>query len=137
MAYIRRETPACAAIPDASTVTLEKISTPHWKVLPATYSMISGCDASGSLKREISGKYSCRKYDAPIKINPPISAVRKIAFGITRSASLVSSDREEIPSKPRNEKHRMVAPVIIGTTCAPSDQNGRVLVSVPAPSPWD
>ena len=59
--YIRRATPACAAIPDASTVMVEKISAPTWNALPATYSMISGCDASGSLKREISGKYSCRK----------------------------------------------------------------------------
>ncbi|MNV63991.1 hypothetical protein D3C71_1566140 [compost metagenome] len=68
---------------------------------------------------------------------PPINAVRKIAFGITFSASLVSSDSELIPSKPRNEKHKMVAPVIIGTTCAFSDQNGRLLISVPAPSPCE
>ena len=42
-----------------------------------------------------------------MKIMPPISAVRKIARGITRSASLVSSDRLLMPSKPVKEKHRI------------------------------
>nr|MBA2814709.1 putrescine/spermidine ABC transporter [Candidatus Pantoea persica] len=52
------------------------------------------------------------------------------------SVSLVSSDSKLMPSKPRNEKQqRMVAPVIIGTTCASADQNGCELLSVPAPSP--
>ncbi len=35
-----------------------------------------------------------------MKIMPPINASQKMARRITRSASLVSSDREEIPSKP-------------------------------------
>ena len=34
-----------------------------------------------------------------------------------------------MPSKPVNEKHRIVAPVIIGITCASPDQNGRLLAS--------
>ncbi len=47
-----------------------------------------------------------------IKIIPAIKAVKKIALGKVFSVSLVSSASELNESKPVNEKHSNVAPVI-------------------------
>ncbi|CUY65380.1 Uncharacterised protein [Serratia marcescens] len=81
------------------------------------------------------GKNSWMKNDTLIKITPPYSAVRKMARGITLAASGVSSHSVVTASKPRNEKHRIVAPVMIGSRCAFSLRNGRKLHTVPIPSP--
>ncbi|MOA42754.1 hypothetical protein D3C78_1648320 [compost metagenome] len=70
-----------------------------------------------------------------MKITPPYSAVRKMAFGITLAASGVSSHRVVTASKPRNEKHKIVAPVMIGSKCAFSLMKGCRLHTVPSPSP--
>lgn len=53
-----------------------------------------------------------------MKIMLLISAVRKIARGITRFAFLVFFDRLLMLLKLVKEKHRIVALVIIGITCA-------------------
>ena len=112
--YSRRDTLACEARPDANVFTNVVQRKIDWNSLPPTYSAISGSAASGSLKRLISGKNSCIKNDAAIKM----------AFGITRAASGVSSESVVTASKPRNEKQTIVAPVIIGIRCAFSLING-------------
>ncbi|MNH36792.1 hypothetical protein D3C79_976220 [compost metagenome] len=66
---------------------------------------------------------------------PPISAIRKIARGMTFSAFSVSSDRVVTASKPRNEKHRMVAPATRALRWVSSPANGSRLQVVPRPSP--
>ena len=59
-----------------------------------------------------------------MKITPAINAVRKIALGNVFSVSLVSSASELSESKPVNEKHNNVAPVISAPTCVISFQKG-------------
>lgn len=49
-----------------------------------------------------------------MNIKSLINAVRKIAFEIIFSVSLVSFYNELILSKPKNEKQRMVALLILG-----------------------
>lgn len=124
--YIKRALPACAAIPEANTVTHEKTKIMDWKNAPATNLIMSGCVSLMFLKRETSGKNCCKKNDTVMKIIPPISAVRKIARGITLPAFGVSSDRELNPSKPKNEKQSIVAPAIRGSIpCAHQQMVGR------------
>ncbi len=67
------------------------------------------------------------------KDNAAVHRGEKIAFGITRAASGVSSDRVVTASKPRNEKQTMVAPVIIGIKCAFWLINGCSDQTVPTP----
>ena len=64
-----------------------------------------------------------------IKITPANNAVKKIAFGKVFSVSLVSSARELSESKPVNEKHSKVAPVINAPIEVSSFQNGCKLQS--------
>jgi len=67
---------------------------------------------------------------------PPISAVSTMARGITREASGVSSLNVVMASKPRNDRQRMEAPVSRGATFMCSEKKGRLLATVPSPSPW-
>ncbi len=133
--YSRRDTLACEARPEASVLMKVAHRKIDWNSLPPTYSAISGSAASGSWKRTMVGKKSCMKNDTLMKITPPYSAVRKMARGITLAASGVSSDSVVTASKPRNEKQRIVAPVIIGSRCAFSLMNGWRHHTVPIPSP--
>jgi len=71
-----------------------------------------------------------------MKSTPPMRAVSTMARGITRSAFGVSSDRVVMASNPRNDRQRMEAPVSRGLMCICSEKKGRLLATVPSPSPW-
>ncbi|MNJ66025.1 hypothetical protein D3C77_620690 [compost metagenome] len=62
--------------------------------------------------------------------------MRKIARGMVLPGSRVSSDRQVTASKPRNEKHRMVAPAARALNWVWLSANGSRLQAVPSPSPW-
>ncbi len=80
------------------------------------------------------GCTSCVKYVTTMKIAPPMSAMSRIARGMTRCGFFVSSVSVVTASKPRNEYAATAAAPMMLENCAFSPTNGEALTSAPAPS---
>lgn len=94
--------------------------------------MLSSIASTGNASDE--GKRSCVKYAATRKIAPPMTTVRRIAFGMIFGV-FASSAYMVTASKPMNEKQTIVAPMSTAPSVTPSWRNGCSEATVPWPSP--